>query len=331
MGLLDSYSQEAFSVKLKYLIPVVALLLHPAILLSQNVGVRGVSMSQELAFELKEDRLAVTSSGKPVAEFVFGDQRIRRPYFANLFAPGGIKVTRNHPPLEGTDPHDHAEMHPGLWLGFGDINGSDFWRNKGSIEHRRFSEEPAIHEGRLTFVTECRLLTEDKQPLCMLTNRVRVSPQPGGWLIVWKAVFRSDDRDFSFGDQEEMGFGARVATSLTEKNGGTVLNSGGLKSADRTWGQPADWCDYAGAIDGRRYGITLMASPDNFRKSWWHNRDYGVFVANPFGRQAMKQGEKSTVTVKRGEDFAIEFGARIYEGEKYDPAQEYESFLEILK
>ena len=27
-----------------------------------------------------------------------------------------------------------------------------------------------------------------------------------------------------------------------------------------------------------------MPAPSNFRTSWWHNRDYGVFVANPFGR-----------------------------------------------
>ena len=31
------------------------------------------------------------------------------------------------------DLDDHPTMHPGLWLAFGDINGADFWRNKGRV------------------------------------------------------------------------------------------------------------------------------------------------------------------------------------------------------
>jgi hypothetical protein len=54
-------------------------------------------------------------------------------------------------------------------------------------------------------------------------------------------------------------------------------------------------------------GITLMPAPTNFRESWWHNRDYGVFVANPFGRAAMKQGAASRIDVKKGEVFRIGF------------------------
>ena len=72
--------------------------------------------------------------------------RILRPYFCNVHAPGGIQVTRNHPPVAGQDATDHDTMHPGLWLAFGDINGQDFWRNKGRIEHVRFTEPPKVEE-----------------------------------------------------------------------------------------------------------------------------------------------------------------------------------------
>jgi hypothetical protein len=135
---------------------------------------------------------------------------------------------------------------------------------------------------------------------------------PQAYLVTWQADFLADQADLVFGDQEEMGFGARVATALTEKNGGLITNSAGARTAAATWGQPATWCDYAGLIDGRLCGITLMASTSNFRPSWWHNRDYGVFVTNPFGRAAMKQGETSTVTVKRGEVFSLRFGAALH-------------------
>jgi hypothetical protein len=249
-----------------------------------------------------------------VAEFVFKDARILRPYFANVHAPGGVKVTRNHPPVAGVDATDHDTMHPGIWLAFGDISGQDFWRNKGRIEHIQFTEPPMVKQGRLTFTTECRLRTAEGKTVCSLTNRFTLTQLTNAWLLGWDATFRSEEGDFTFGDQEEMGFGVRVATAITEKNGGLITSSSGLKTAKATWGQAAEWCDYSGTVDGRKLGITVMPDPRNFRPSWWHNRDYGVFVANAFGREAMKQGAKSVVTVKRGETFRLRYGAVIHDG-----------------
>jgi hypothetical protein len=221
--------------------------------------------------------------------------------------------------VPGIDAVDHDTMHPGIWLAFGEISGADFWRNKGRMEHVGFVEPPALREGKLGFATGSRLITPDGRTLCHLTTRLRFHALTNAWRVDWEATFRSDDGDFVFGDQEEMGFGARVATPITEKNGGVVTSSSGLRGAAATWGQPALWCDYSGVVEGRRVGITLVADPGNFRGSWWHNRDYGVFVANPFGRASMKQGEKSTVTVRRGEDFRIRFAAVVHAGEGYRP------------
>lgn len=301
-----------------------------AFLLAQKADEPGAARSKGDGFRSSEtaNRLVISHDGQAVAEFVFQDEKIARPYFANVHAPGGSQVTRNHPPVAGTDAMDHDTMHPGIWLAFGDINGADFWRNKGRIEHVRFTEPPAARDGRLTFATECRLRSAEGRTLCSLTNRFTLTAPSNAWLLVWDAAFRSEDGDFSFGDQEEMGFGARVATAITEKNGGLITSSTGQKTAKATWGQPADWCDYSGVAAGRPIGLTLMADPRNFRPSWWHNRDYGVFVANPFGREAMKQGAKSAVTIKRGEDFRLRFGAAIHRGAEFSPAVAYREFLE---
>jgi putative membrane-bound dehydrogenase-like protein len=271
-------------------------------------------------FTENADRLVIAHSGQPVVEFVYRDEKILRPYFANFHAPGGVKATRNHPPVAGVDATDHDTMHPGLWLAFGDINGTDFWRNKGRMEHVRFTEPPVLRDGGLFFATECRLRAPDGQTLSSLTNRFTLTSRTNAWILVWDATFHAGDKGLTFGDQEEMGFGARVATAITEKNGGAITSSAGLKTAKTTWGQPAEWCDYSGNVDGHGFGVTLMADPGNFRPSWWHNRDYGVFVANPFGREAMKQGAKSAVSVNRGELFHLRFGAVIHSGSGFNPA-----------
>jgi len=281
------------------------------------------------AVEENKDRLTITHSGRPVAEFVFRDERILRPYFANVHTANAIQVTRNHPPRAG-DAADHDTMHPGIWLGFGDISGVDFWRNRGRIEHVRFSEPPAIKDGQVHVTQECRLLGGDKL-LGTLTNRLTWTARPFGWLLVWDATFRAAEAPLTFGDQEEMGFGARLATPFTEKASGQIVNSAGQKTAKATWGQPAAWCDYAGHTDGKPAGITLMPHPDNFRGSWWHNRDYGVFVANPFGRSALRQGARSSVAVQPGESFRIRFGAALHHGADYDPASAFRDFAALAK
>jgi hypothetical protein len=297
-----------------------------ALALAGSSVVTGLA-AEEFVVEQKTDRLAISHGGKPVAEFVFRDEKILRPFFANVHAPGGIKVTRHHPPVAGQDATDHDTMHPGIWLAFGDISGQDFWRNKARIEHVRFIEAPKGKQGRLTFATETLLRTTNGAPLCSLTNRFELLALTNAWLLIWEATFRSEENEIAFGDQEEMGFGARVATAITEKNGGAITSSTGQKTAKQTWGQAADWCDYSGIVSGQRTGLTLLADRKNFRPSWWHNRDYGLMVANPFGREAMKQGARSTLTVKRGESFRLRFAAAIHQGKSAQPASLYESFL----
>ncbi|MFM7919965.1 MAG: DUF6807 family protein, partial [Planctomycetaceae bacterium] len=157
----------------------------------------------------------------------------------------------------------------------------------------------------------------------------RVISRSGERMIVWSVQFSSETHELVFGDQEEMGFGARVATSLTEKSGGRIVSSTGRSSAAATWGQPADWCDYSGRAGELRPGVTLLAAPANFRGSWWHNRDYGVFVANPFGREAMKQGDRSEVRVARGQLFRAEFAAVLHDAAEYSPEAAWKWYREL--
>ena len=268
--------------------------------------------AQDFAFTEQPDRLVLTHAAKPVAHFVFRDAKIFRPYFAHVHTPDGLQVTRAHPPVAGQDAVDHDTMHPGIWLAFGDLSGNDFWRNKAVVRHERFSTAPTVKGGRLTYATESSVLATNQVKLATLVSRVALSRAGAGFLLVWEAEFTPAVDDFYFGDQEEMGFGVRVATELTEKKGGLITSSSGATTAKATWGRTANWCDYSGALGERRAGIAVLADPQNFRASWFHNRDYGLMVANPFGENAFTKGAKSRVAVPRGDRFRLRFGAWIY-------------------
>jgi len=265
------------------------------------------------AWEQKADRLAITHAGRPVADYVFRDAAILRPHFQNLRAPSGVQVTRNHLPIPG-EPADHATMHPGVWLAFGDISGQDFWRNKARIEHVAFSAPPALQDGKLTFATRNRLLASDGSLLGTQESRFTLARSgDSAFLLTWSAEIRGEGRELVFGDQEEMGLGVRVATELTEKSGGLVVNSDGLAGAKAAWGKPAAWAAYAREIDGRIRGAAIFPAATNPHPTWWHSRDYGVIVANGFGRRVLPAAAAGKLVVPPGETLRWRFGILLFD------------------
>ena len=267
------------------------------------------------AVEQKPDRVIITDGGQPVATYVFRDDKIPRQYFANVYAPGGIQVTRNHPPKAGVDAMDHDTYHPGVWFGFGKVSGHDFWRHKANIVHVRFVQKPAVRGGRVTFTAENSFQSTSGERVCMERSRVTLMARPAGYILVCETIFKPEGRDLVFGDQEEMGLGIRVATPITVKQGsGTILDSAGRRNEPEVWGNEAEWCDYSGTIAGRHAGITIMGDSRNFRLNRHHARNYGVVVANPFGRQSFGKGPLSEVVVKPGKSFRLRFGVLLHAG-----------------
>lgn len=271
-------------------------------------------VAAEFAVQQKPDRLLITDGGRPVATYVFRDDKILRPYFANVHAPGGIQVTRNHPPVPNVDATDHDAMHPGVWLAFGDLSGQDFWRNKAGIVHERFVEPPAVRDGQVTFMAENSLQAANGGELCKQTSRLTLAARTAGYLLIWDANFRSEHGEIVFGDQEEMGLGIRVATPIAVRQGGAIVDALGRRNEREVWGNAADWCDYSGTIAGRHAGITTMCDPRNYRPSWHHARDYGALVVNPFGQQAFRKGPASKVVVQPGESFRLRYGVLLHAG-----------------
>lgn len=264
-----------------------------------------------VSFKPSPGRLEIRIDDEHFATYVYNDAKVLRPHFSNIQAPGEIQVTRHHPPRVGEDPVDHDTMHPGIWLAFGDLSGKDFWRNRGRVEHVQFVVKPDGGERHGVFTVENRYVADGKT-ICTEICRHRIRVLDSGILLTYESRFTSDD-GFYFGDQEELGLGFRMRTGLQVRDGtGRMLNADGLVNEKQIRGPQSDWCDYSGIIDDQRVGLLLMPSPQNFRRSWFHARDYGFIAANPFGRKALTGGEESRVEVKPGETFKLGFGVFVY-------------------
>ena len=286
-----------------------------------------------VSFKEKPGQVEIVIGDEPLATYYYQDEKITRPHFAHLRAPGGVQVTRNHPPIDGKDDTDHATLHPGLWLAFGDLSKADSWRNKAQVRHASFIDKPIGGAGTGSFAVRNEYMANDgTQIICQETCRYSFMSRPAGHLIVWDSEFKSADGDFVFGDQEEMGLGIRVATPLSVKKGGQITVSSGEKNENQVRGKSAAWCNYSGNIDGRHLGITLMPHAGNFRPCWYHARDYGFVAANPFGRKALTKGEPSEVVVKKGESFRLRFGVMLHAStidKPIDIAEAYNDYSSI--
>jgi hypothetical protein len=294
---------------------------------------------QHIAFEPRADSLLIRVNDRPLATYVYRDPEILRPYFKDVFAPGGIPITRHHPPQEQADPLDHATMHPGLWLAFGDLGGADFWRNKASVVHGEFVRPPQTAGGKGTFAVRNRYMSGGIvicEEICTYTFVVR----PTGYLILWDSTFQSDRSGLCFGDQEEMGLGVRVATPLMVKSyenrypPGRILDDRGRRNEKGIWGQQAAWCDYSGQVGDMFAGVMIMPNPRNTAACCWHVRDYGLMVANPFGRSVFHTGPAEKTQIVAGRPFHLRFGILLHatpDESSLDLVAAYQDYLKVAE
>jgi hypothetical protein len=289
--------------------------------------------------------LRISIGAEPFATYVFDDPTITRPHFANVHSPSGIQTTRNQPPVAGDDLMDHPTFHPGIWLAFGDVSGADNWRLAATVRNVGVDVQAIEGDGsRGTFTARHQYLPNDGDgaPICEELFRCTICVTLAGHLIVWDSTF-SSNREFHFGDQEEMGLGFRVATRLRAQRdaevgapGGTgeIRDAEGRNNEAEVWGNSAAWCDYSGEMEALRVGMTIFCHPDNFRASWFHARDRGLLVANPFGRAAFHKGVPSKVLVKPGESLRLRYGILVHSGPKDkrpDLDAAYREYVELTR
>jgi hypothetical protein len=297
----------------------------------------------KFGFQKTPGQLHITVDGRELATYLVDHPKLTRRALVNVRTPGGIQVTRNFPPRapEDLDPgyrHEngiiHPLMHPGLWMGFGDVDGNDYWRLKARVEHVAFVEEPTGGAGRGSFAVHNRYLSEDgRRIVCTELARYVFLLRPYGVLLLWESEFAGLGRSFYFGDQEESGLAVRVASPLRVAGGnGSILNDRGQRDGAQTWGKQANWIDYFGTIGDRQVGVMLMPDPENPRRCWMHSRDYGVVVVNPFPRQPHERREPYVkTTVAPGQAYRLGYGVAIHDMAADEPFDRQAVYADYLK
>jgi methane monooxygenase PmoA-like len=240
------------------------------------------------------DHISVTINGEPFTNFYIG-KAYPKPFLAPLRTANGLIVTRRFPQetVEG-ESRDHPH-HRGLFIGYGDVNGVNFWENEPAS--KTSGDNPAL-KGLLTLKSLGELKPGKKSGTIQAVFEW-AAPGQGALLEEDRTMtfyaggdVRTFDMDLTFtakaplkfADTKEGFFAIRLADSMAGKNGGLMTNSEGAQTEKNVWGKKADWVDYDGTVDGQKVGIVIFNNPKNsLEPPRWHSRDYGLFAVNPFG------------------------------------------------
>jgi|JI9StandDraft_1071089.scaffolds.fasta_scaffold04508_4 hypothetical protein len=266
-----------------------------------------------------EDRVVVKFAGQVIAVYRFQDPNVSHPYWSELRTLSGVQVTRNHPPREKVDALDHPGIHTGAWLAFGDVDGNDYWRLKASVKPTDLRILPIEETGGVSFQVKnqwCR--SQDSSILLAETTRFRFRRVKDGYLLEWETKLEAENSDATFGEQEEMGLGIRMATSLSVDKGfgARMLDSQGRRNGKEIWGNKVEWCDYAGPIENHWCGITVLVDSKSGRECRCHARDYGFMAFNPFSTRVFTGGEPTLFVLHKGQTVALRFGVYVHQSEK---------------
>lgn len=272
--------------------------------------------------------MAITAGGGGFAEY--RTDSAGRPVVWPLVGPEGVRVTREWPiapraPFESTD-HPHQR---GLWVGYGDVNGIDFWKNpgprgstngRGRIVHRRF-ERPVGDGPTATLVCHSDWIGPSGEVVCHDERSIRFAASPSMRWIDFKLRLRPASEPLLFGDSKEGLLAIRVAGPLREDahQGGQIVSSQGLTGRD-AWGQRAAWVDYYGQVGQTDIGVAIISHPSNPRpRPRWHVRSYGLLAVNPFGEAEFppipgyRQGP---VKVNVGDDLTLRYQVVLHLGDE---------------
>jgi hypothetical protein len=247
------------------------------------------SLRADVVLTKVDGHVHVEIAEKPFTDFYYGADA-PKPYLYPLRSASGKIVTRGFPMENIPGESTTDQHHRGVWLGYRDVNGYDFWQNEFSYKNKlagkvvtksidtlRGGEHHGSFRGVFTWLSPSgqALLEETRTTGFLYDGALRIVDVD----LTLKALV-----DTTFGDAKDGAFSIRLAEQLTEKNGGSIVNSEGGRGMDQTWGKQASWVDYSGELNGEKLGVALFEHPDSFHHpSRWHVRDYGLLAVNPFG------------------------------------------------
>ncbi|MFN9682666.1 MAG: PmoA family protein [Bacteroidota bacterium] len=310
----------------------------PFMLISQNVGVTFNTLPNK--------DIEVKINGKLFTQyFISQNEEVKKPVLYPLITENGQLLTRGYPVAPRAGERIDHPHHVGLWLNYGKVNGIDYWNNSreilttgdpknyGLVKHQAVTKiKPGKDKGELS-IRAGWFEADGKGKEVLEENTTFIfGTHPLGRYIDRITTLKALVESVYFKDDKEGMIAIRVARELehpsnkpeifTDAQGketnvptldntgvtGEYLSSEGIKG-EEVWSTRAKWMRLGGMIKDKPVSITILDHPKNKSyPTYWHERGYGLFSANPLGANIFSKGKDSlNLTLKKGEEVTFRY------------------------
>lgn len=288
---------------------------------SQQAVVESAIAQINLMHDAESKTVTVTNSGKMFTQFQYGDTA--KPYLHPVLGPKQIRMTRDFPIKATAGEADDHPHHKSIWIGH-EINGIDFWTNKGGrIE---VADLVSIDDDSNGFTVNNRWIDNDDEVICSDSTRWSFGANENSRWIDCEFRLTASVDAITINDTKEGTVAIRTHPDLrlktdprrgVERVFGNATNSNGTSGVD-VWGQSSSWVAYSGTIESNPASILIIDHPSNFRHpTTWHAREYGLIAANPFGLSAFQglEHEAGQVVLAKGQSLTLKYRFIFFDAE----------------
>jgi len=275
--------------------------------------------SAEITVERSEWGAAVKIDGRLFTEYLIRSGN--KPVLWPIIGPTGRPMTRAYPMRDRPGEKKDHPHHRSLWFTHGDVNGVNFWDERGPVGTIKHVEFTRLAGGKpATIAARNAWLGPKGKKICEDRRTLRFDTDGESRRIDFDITLVATEGAVTFGDTKEGTFGVRVADTIRVDagRGGKIVNSR-QRVNEAAWGQPAEWIDYHGPVDGQIVGIAILNHPGSFRfPTYWHARTYGLLTANPFGLRTFTGGKRTDGAYKLspGERMTLRYRVLLHRGDE---------------
>ena len=322
----------------------------------------------KLVEQADKKQVDVLVDGQPFTSYVFwADQK--KPLLSPLRTANGNIFTRGFPLEKVAGERTDHPHHISSWFNYGNVNGTDFWNSPpegfsrdskipyGRIKHTGIKSAQS-GDGLATLQVSSDWIMADGSKVLQQDEKLVFRAAKDLRIIDRIVTLTAQDKPAVFNDSKEGVIAIRVTRSLEEPStkpeiftdgsgkpttvakldntgvNGVYLSSEGKVGEKEGWSTRAKWMTLSGNVKGEDVCIGIFDHPKNTTfPTYWHNRGYGLFAANPFGAKEFPKGNPSKTalnfTIKAGKSETFRFRILIHSGKltKEQTEAQYEQWL----
>jgi hypothetical protein len=320
----------------------------------------------QLVEQKDKQQVDVLVDGQPFTSYVFWNDQ-KKPLLSPLRTSTGKIFTRGFPLEKVAGERTDHPHHISSWFNYGNVNGTDFWNSPpegftrdskvpyGRIKHTGIKSAQS-GEGLATLQVSSDWIMADGSKVLQQDEKLVFRAAADLRIIDRIVTLTAQDKPAVFHDSKEGVIAIRVTRSLEEPStkpeiftdgsgkpttvakldntgvNGVYLSSEGKVGEKEGWSSRAKWMTLSGTVQGEDVCIGIFDHPKNATfPTYWHNRGYGLFAANPFGAKEFTKGKTTlNFTIQPGKSETFRFRILIHTG-KLTAAQTEAQYQQWLK